>query len=463
MLVFVQLLSVCAAACGAVQEPTLEPAVTRREIEAHVRYLASDELGGRFTASKEAAKAAAYLARVLERSGVAPAGDAGTFLQRVPLVRTRASGDVKCTWRDGNGVEHVWKVGAELGGVSAPLDLAALAVHRVDATDDLAQLPSTRCVVFLDGRANDRRAWLDALDPKVVALALVAGNGPTPPARETSRRDRLARASEAPERVPSVRVYGRALERLRAGGDASTLTLSSGVVREPAECHNVVGRIAGTSKDSGAIVLSAHYDHLAHADDHDEGADTIHNGADDDASGCAMVLEIAGALAAGAKPERDVVFLFATGEELGLLGTEEYLDRPPVPLARTALNLNFEMVGRPDALVGGPGRLWLTGHELSNLKSAFDAAKLEIAGDLRPDQHFFERSDNIAFVRRGIVGQTLSSYDLHKDYHRPSDEASKLDYDHMERAGRSALDAVRVVTSAAFTPAWIAGKEPKTR
>lgn len=458
-----QVLSVCVAASGAVQELALEPSITRREIEAHVRFLASDELGGRFTASKDAAAAAAYLARVLERSGVAPAGDDGTFLQRVPLARTRASGDAKCTWRDAQGVEHAWTVGADLGSISAPLDLAALSVHSVDATDDLAKLPKSRCVVFLDGRANDRRGWLEALDPQVVALALVPGSGPKPPARDASRRDRLTHAGEKAERVPSVRVYGAALELLRKGGEASTLSLSSGVVREPAACHNVVGRIAGSSKDAGAIVLSAHYDHLAHAESHDEGADTIHNGADDDASGCAMVLEIAGALAAGERPERDVVFLFATGEELGLLGTEEYLDRPPVPLARTVLNLNFEMVGRPDALVGGPGRLWLTGHDLSNLKAAFDAEKLEIAGDLRPEQNFFTRSDNIAFVRRGIVGQTLSSYDLHEDYHRPSDEAAKLDYDHMERATRSALGAVRVVTSAAFTPAWLAGKEPKMR
>ena len=71
--------------------------------------------------------------------------------------------------------------------------------------------------------------------------------------------------------------------------------------------------------------------------------------------------------------------------------------------------------------------MWLTGFDLTNLGKAFAAAGLAVAPDPYPEEHFFERSDNIAFVRRGIVGQTLSSYNLHKDYHRPSDEVERLD------------------------------------
>jgi Zn-dependent M28 family amino/carboxypeptidase len=230
-----------------------------------------------------------------------------------------------------------------------------------------------------------------------------------------------------------------------------------------------VGRVRGRGTTEHpeladeVIVVSAHFDHIGVDSDAEPAADAIHNGADDDASGTAAVLEIAAALAAGEPPARTVVFLLATGEEVGLLGTEAYLDAPAEPLERTVLNLNFEMIGRPDALVGGSGRLWLTGYELSNLGPALAEAGLAIAPDGRPEQNFFRRSDNYAFVRRGVVGQTLSTYDLHEDYHHPSDEANTLDYQHMEQCVRSAFQAVRLVASGALTPAWVEGADPASR
>jgi len=121
------------------------------------------------------------------------------------------------------------------------------------------------------------------------------------------------------------------------------------------------------------------------------------------------------------------------------------------------------MIGRPDAQVGGPGKLWLTGFERTDLGSACSRAGLAIVADPRLEQHFFERSDNYAFVQRGIVGQTFSSYDLHDDYHHVTDEADRLDFDHMESCVRSVLGAVRLVTDGQLRPRWNAGFEPKTR
>jgi len=226
-----------------------------------------------------------------------------------------------------------------------------------------------------------------------------------------------------------------------------------------------------------AIVVSAHHDHLGtrtrDAGDGDATAsgggdaqaDRVFNGADDDASGCAAVLELAGACAAGPKPARTLVFLLATGEEIGLFGTEHYLDHPLVPLDRTVLNLNFEMIGRPDAKVGGTGVMWLTGFELSNLGPAFEAAGLAVRRDPRPEEHFFERSDNYAFVRRGIVGQSLSTFDLHTDYHGVDDEADRIDYAHMEACIASALRALRPIADGDLRPEWLDPKAhgPKAR
>jgi len=191
-----------------------------------------------------------------------------------------------------------------------------------------------------------------------------------------------------------------------------------------------------------------------------KGTDTIYNGADDDASGVAAVLEIAGALGRGGELAHDVVVLLATGEEIGLLGTEHYLDAPVVPLERTLMNLNFEMIGRPDAKVGGRGNLWLTGDDKTNLGALLRERGFRIAADPRPDQHFYERSDNYAFVLRGVIGQTLSSYDLHTDYHAPSDEADTLDFEHLTSATEAGLKAVRLVAGGEVEITWTAGRPP---
>jgi Zn-dependent M28 family amino/carboxypeptidase len=83
--------------------------------------------------------------------------------------------------------------------------------------------------------------------------------------------------------------------------------------------------------------------------------------------------------------------------------------------------------------------------------------------DPRPEQRFFERSDNYAFVLRGVVGQTFSSYDLHADYHTPRDEADRLDFEHLARCAATGERAARLVAGGEVVPAWAAGAEPRRR
>jgi hypothetical protein len=121
------------------------------------------------------------------------------------------------------------------------------------------------------------------------------------------------------------------------------------------------------------------------------------------------------------------------------------------------------MIGRPDPKIGGAGAMWLTGYESTNLGAAFTAAGLAVRVDPRPEQHFFQRSDNWAFVLQGIVGQTLSTFNLHADYHHVTDEADRLDYAHMESCVRAAFRAVKLVADGTLTPSWIEGKRPSAR
>jgi hypothetical protein len=190
--------------------------------------------------------------------------------------------------------------------------------------------------------------------------------------------------------------------------------------------------------------------------------DSIYNGADDDASGVVAVLEIARALAAGPAPKRTVIFAATTGEEVGLLGTNWYVRHPVVPIAQMSANMEIEMIGRPDSLAGGPGRAWLTGFERSTMGATFARAGLPIVADKRLDQQFFERSDNIAFARRGVPAHTLSSYNMHTDYHQPSDDAAHVDVPHMTAVIRAGAAAARLLADGP-APQWNPNGRPVPR
>jgi len=228
------------------------------------------------------------------------------------------------------------------------------------------------------------------------------------------------------------------------------------LARDRVSAANVIGVLRGSDPAlrEEAVVVTAHYDHLGigpavHGD-------SVYNGADDDASGTVAVLDIARRLAQGPAPKRTVVFVLVTGEERGLLGTRWYLAHPVISLARTVANLNIEMIGRPDSLAGGSGRSWLTGFDRSTMGRMLRDAGIPIVPDPRPGQRFFERSDNIAFAMRGIPAHTISSYDLHADYHQPSDEARYTDPAHMAAVIAAAARAVRLLADGP-APQWAPG------
>jgi len=223
---------------------------------------------------------------------------------------------------------------------------------------------------------------------------------------------------------------------------------------------NVVGIIPGSDaavRDE-VILIGAHYDHLGIRSN--ESPDSIFNGADDDASGVVAVLSIARALASGPPPRRTVVVAAMTGEEVGLLGTRWYVDHPVRPIQSMVANLEIEMIGRPDSLAGGTGRGWLTGFERSTMGEMFAAAKIPIVADKRLDQQFFMRSDNIAFARAGVVAHTLSSFNMHGDYHSPKDDVSRVDFAHMTSLVDVAVRAVRLLADAPTKPEWKPGGKP---
>jgi len=244
--------------------------------------------------------------------------------------------------------------------------------------------------------------------------------------------------------------------RLRLGLPDSAGNLPTG---ERRTAFNVLGAIPGADpalRDE-VVLVGAHYDHLGIGPA--VAGDSVYNGADDDASGVVATLGIAAALKAGPPPKRTILFAAFTGEEVGLLGTRWYIARPSYPIERTVANLQIEMIGRPDSLAGGAGKGWLTGYERSTMGDELAAAGVPIVADPRPDQHFFERSDNIAFARAGIPAHTLSTFNLHADYHTPDDEPDRMDYAHMAQVIHAAVRAVRLMTDGP-APQWKPGQRP---
>ncbi len=208
---------------------------------------------------------------------------------------------------------------------------------------------------------------------------------------------------------------------------------------------NVVGRLRGSDPVLGdeVVLVDAHYDHLGIRAP--VNGDSIYNGADDDASGVVAVLEIARILKAGPAPKRSVLFVATTGEEVGLIGTRWFIDHSPVPFSKIVANLEIEMIGRADSLAGGVGKAWLTGYERSTMGDFLRDSGVAIVPDPRPAQRFFERSDNIAFARCGIPAHTLSTFNLHNEYHTPEDETRHVDFVHMTRVIDAAARATRIL------------------
>lgn len=223
--------------------------------------------------------------------------------------------------------------------------------------------------------------------------------------------------------------------------------------------RNVIGRIEGRDaklKDQ-VILLTAHMDHIGIGKP--VNGDDIYNGADDDASGCVAVLQLARALAHSKASKRTVLFVFFGSEETGGQGNQYFLQHPPVPLKNIVANLEFEMIGRADTAVK-PDELWLTGFDRSNLGRELAKHGAKLVADPHPKQNFFQRSDNYALAKQGVVAHTVSSFGLHSDYHAPGDDVAHIDFNHMEQAIHSMLGPVRWLANSDFKPEWVEGKKP---
>ena len=212
------------------------------------------------------------------------------------------------------------------------------------------------------------------------------------------------------------------------------------------ESRNVLGIIEGTDKKDEYVIVSAHLDHLG------KRGDAIYNGADDNGSGTTTILEVAEAFSRAARlgdrPRRSVVFLWVTGEEKGLLGSNYYANNPIYPLEQTMANVNVDMVGRIDRKYGEKGiedYIYVIGSDRlsTDLHKINEAANQKYTqlildykyNDEKDPNRFYYRSDHYNFAKNGIPAIFFFN-GTHNDYHKVTDTVDKINFEKMEKIGK---------------------------
>lgn len=206
--------------------------------------------------------------------------------------------------------------------------------------------------------------------------------------------------------------------------------------------HNVIGMIEGTDpmlKDQ-FIIISAHFDHIGVRAGNS--ADSIYNGADDNAAGTSTLLGIAKTIKEnGLKPGRSIIFASFSGEEMGMRGSRHFVANPPVPLKDVYVNINFEMTGHSEYL--GKNRYYMTGCKISDLDDLISEYNKEsdwiLVDTIAVANNLFRASDNISFSRMsvsegvsiGIPSGTFATTAIAEYIHSPEDESELFDYENM--------------------------------
>lgn len=456
-----------------------------------IGYLASDELEGRGTGQVGNEKAGDYIASVWESFGVEPAGDDNTFFQNFQLALSKKIGDATRLSIGTRG--RLTRKPAELNQEYVPLPFSSngafsgdvvFAGYGIDDSDngynDYADIDARDRVVLILRRGPDFqrfgmqhisfRAKADtAREHGAVGLMMVNRDG------DAHLYDFDRGGPGGDQGMPMIHVTpDLANQLLAAGGLQDIQTLQDRIERtkspasgmldgvsvrarveiEPvySDVRNVVGMIPGTGPQKDEmIVLGAHYDHLGvrHKGEPDfDPSKDISNGADDNASGTAMLMQLAKTYTEGEAPNRTLVLVAFTGEELGLLGSEHFAKEPTIDLDKCITMLNFDMVGRLNNDMLEIGGMNTGGFEpmIDRLNESYHFDVRDGGGGRGPSDHtnFYMRDIPVMFFFTG----------LHKQYHRPEDDTPLINAEGAMRIARFACDVIDTIDSDAKAPTF---------
>ena len=425
------LLAACARPAAAPSpRPVALAAIDSMALRAHTYLLAHDLLEGRGTGRRGADVAALYLATEAERLGLRGAGPGGGFFQPVPLIEaTIDSARTRLVFM-GPGTSEAFAYGTDfipnVGTARTLVPFAGEPVYVGSAQDVLAAHdrlpPLVGRVILLTGMFGSEGAAADTLRARgATGVIHLVGNDERfqlyVRSRGPSRMFIAAEAGAVSSFIPDIPavIASPGLERALLAGlqgpEASAarpeppivlagkrVEVSIGVTTRPLPARNVAALLPGTDPllADEVVVYTAHYDHLG-VSTPDERGDSIYNGFSDDAAGAAMLLVIAKTMRSEPRPARSVLFLFLTGEERGLLGSDYYAAHPLVPASRTVADINLD-AGAPPA----PNTNWrIAGGD----SSTFGAVAIDVArraGWRAQSSSASPNSDYFPLIRIGI-------------------------------------------------------------
>ncbi len=474
------------------------PEITAAEIRDHVRYLASDDLKGRGSGTDGNTEAAIYIAAKLKLWGLKPAGVNATFFQPFDFVSAVKLGPENLAVLETKDGKKELLVDRDFrpfgfsatGSATAPLAFVGYGITAPDKEyDDYAGMDVKGKIVVMfrfgpDGttptsefqrytglrnkariaRDNGAAAMimingpLDESEDSLYKLALEQGAGSSGIMAVSMKREHVVPLfTEAGWDLKTLQDTMRA-RRTPLSFDLGTgkLTLSTEIVRVTSQTSNIMAYLEGNDPilKNEVIILGAHMDHLGMGGPGSGSMmpDTIaiHNGADDNASGTAALLELAQAYAARASGlKRSFLFLFFSGEELGTLGSNSYVESPFFPLTQSVVMVNLDMVGRMQnrtLTVGGTGTspAWPDLLNRHNSDSAFTIV-------MNPDG--FGPSDHAPFYGKDVPVLFFFT-GVHDDYHKPSDDWDKLDYPAEQKITRYVYGVVNDIDTMHVRPGF---------
>jgi aminopeptidase YwaD len=447
-------LLVCLFSCTLLAQNPNPVVESTRYIRADMEFLASDALQGRGSATRDELLAATFIASQLQQYGIDPVN--GSYVQTADLDRVELEGPVSLS------VEGVQlNPDADFRAFSLSGQTVSGPLKKVSVAD----AENATGILFLKAENEDqgRSTLHKAYGLRNASLVLV---GTTE--KSFAETSRFVRAPRMPQGLKGELTQGRNVillspattRAVESQKDGISVSLNYQTKIEAAHTYNAIGILPGSDPKlrSQAILLSAHLDHLGIGKP--VSGDSIYNGADDDASGVTAVLELARFLGSKKdRPQRTVIFVLFGSEETGGQGDHYFIAHPPVPLKDIVANLEFEMIGRADPKVRRD-QLWLTGWERTDLGPELAHRGAKLVADPRPDQQFFQRSDNYALAKQGVVAQTISSFGLGDYYHEPSDDLAHIDFDHLAQAIDSLHEPVEWLVNTSWKPEWKSGKKP---
>lgn len=459
--------TLCSAAASEKKVAAQKPTVCEACLRADVGFLASDALRGRGSGTPDEMIAAEYVASVFRRLGLEPT-HGGHYIIPVTLERMRFTEPPQLKFTL-NGNDVVWTHGKEMLVRSlSQTQMSGKLIHVNDVTDS-AKIPAGSIVALQLPAKIDMRESQKFTRPIMSskAAALIV---PAFPELMKFWEQFVIQPVETPVKFPGetsteqrpgiIIVRPENFASLMQVPDGAEISIGGPTAADPLHTRNVVGILNGSDSTlkKQYVMFSAHMDHLGIC--RKEG-DTICNGADDDASGTATVLELARIFAGGPRPKRSVMFVAFGSEELGLFGSRAFAGEPPVPLDEIVTDIEFEQTALPEPKT--PDEFWMTGSQLSTLRAELIKHRAVLADDPFPGNPYFRQSDNYSLAAKGVVAHTISGAANFPDYHQPGDEVQKLNFGFLKNSLQGLLPGFEWLVNSDFKPEYLPGKNPAVK